>query len=63
MLSLFGMMNWIYTWYNPKVDPDADGLADHMTRLFFDGVLAGARPESRDGRGRSRDAEPELARR
>ena len=24
VLSLFGMMNWIYTWHNPRVDADAD---------------------------------------
>ena len=23
VLSLFGMMNWIYTWHNPRVDADA----------------------------------------
>ncbi|HST12806.1 MAG TPA: TetR/AcrR family transcriptional regulator [Terriglobales bacterium] len=23
-LSLFGMMNWIYTWYKPRVDGDAE---------------------------------------
>src|SRR6204780_3060907 len=22
-LSLFGMMNWIYTWHNPRIDADA----------------------------------------
>ena len=47
VLSLFGMMNWIYTWYNPKVDPEAGGLAEQMARLFFEGVLAVA-----NGRGR-----------
>lgn len=40
VLSLFGMMNWIYTWYNPRVDPDADQLADTMAAIFFDGVCA-----------------------
>jgi len=47
VLSLFGMMNWIYTWYNPKVDPEAGALAAQMARLFFEGVLAAA-----NGRGR-----------
>jgi AcrR family transcriptional regulator len=42
VLCLFGMMNWIYTWYNPRVDPEADALAAQMARLFFDGVLAAA---------------------
>src|SRR6202158_2413953 len=30
VLSLFGMMNWIYTWYNPRVDADAAELAREM---------------------------------
>ena len=21
VLSLFGMMNWVYKWHNPKIDP------------------------------------------
>ncbi len=27
VLSLFGTMNWIYTWHNPRVDADAKELA------------------------------------
>src|SRR5271168_4519391 len=27
VLSLFGMMNWIYTWHNSRVDADAGQLA------------------------------------
>ncbi|MBI4466949.1 MAG: TetR/AcrR family transcriptional regulator [Acidobacteria bacterium] len=42
VLSLFGMMNWIYTWYKPKVDPDADSLATQMAEIFFQGVLMSA---------------------
>lgn len=38
VLSLFGMMNWIYTWHNPRVDPGAERLAEMMTRLFLEGV-------------------------
>jgi TetR/AcrR family transcriptional regulator, cholesterol catabolism regulator len=38
VLSLFGMMNWVYTWHRPKIDPGADALADTVTRLFLEGV-------------------------
>lgn len=41
VLSLFGMMNWIYTWYNPKVDPDATACAEVMAGIFLDGILGG----------------------
>lgn len=46
VLSLFGMMNWVYTWYNPRVDPGADELADTVATIFFDGVRGarGAQP-------------------
>jgi AcrR family transcriptional regulator len=38
VLSLFGMMNWIYTWYNPRVDADAQELAREMGNIFLRGV-------------------------
>ena len=38
-LSLFGMMNWIYTWYNPKRDPSLRALIEQMLHIFFFGVL------------------------
>jgi len=41
VLSLFGMMNWIYKWHNPKVDPQADRLAETMSAIFLDGVTNG----------------------
>jgi len=41
VLSLFGMMNWIYTWHNPRVDADADTLAREMGDIFLRGVMAG----------------------
>ena len=37
VLSLFGMMNWIYTWYNPRVDADAQELARADGRHFSEG--------------------------
>ncbi len=36
VLSLFGMMNWIYTWYRPQLDTD---LAREMGDIFLSGVL------------------------
>src|ERR1700674_2679633 len=38
VLSLFGMMNWIYTWYNPRVDADAEGLSREMGDIFLQGI-------------------------
>src|SRR6185436_19122007 len=37
--SLFGMMNWIYNWYDPRKDVDVAGLSRNMTRLFLSGFL------------------------
>src|SRR5258708_6709540 len=39
VLSLFGMINWIYTWHNPRVDAGAEVLARQMGDLFLCGVL------------------------
>ena len=38
VMSLFGMINWIYTWYNPRVDGDADALAGEMGNILLGGV-------------------------
>jgi len=40
VLSLFGMMNWIYTWHNPRVDADAASIAREMGDVFLRGVMA-----------------------
>jgi AcrR family transcriptional regulator len=42
-LSLFGMMNWIYTWHNPRVDADAASIAREMGDVFLRGVMSGAK--------------------
>jgi AcrR family transcriptional regulator len=49
VLSLFGMMNWIYTWHNPRVDADAVSIAREMGDVLLRGVMAGAK-KGRDGR-------------
>jgi len=47
VLSLFGMMNWIYTWYNPRVDANAKELAREMGDIFLQGIGASAANGSR----------------
>jgi Tetracyclin repressor-like, C-terminal domain len=39
-LSLFGMMNWIYTWYRPRADGNAEELAQQMGDIFLRGVCS-----------------------
>lgn len=56
-LTLFGSMNWIYTWYRPEVDGDARRLTDIMVGIFLHGFLngngaAGGRAEGRARRAR-----------
>jgi AcrR family transcriptional regulator len=38
VLSLFGMVNWIYTWYNPRLDGGAERLASEMGNILFRGI-------------------------
>jgi TetR/AcrR family transcriptional regulator, cholesterol catabolism regulator len=41
VLSLYGMMNWIYKWHNPKLDPGARQLSESIAAIFLHGVLNG----------------------
>jgi len=43
VLSLFGMMNWVYTWYRPRLDPGADAMAEAIAGMFLHGVMNGAK--------------------
>jgi hypothetical protein len=43
------MMNWIYTWHNPRVDADAAVLAGQMSDIFLNGLL-GANDRKRNSR-------------
>ncbi|HTN72377.1 MAG TPA: TetR/AcrR family transcriptional regulator [Methylomirabilota bacterium] len=44
--ALFGMMNWIYTWYQPKRDLPLRQLMEQMLRIYFFGVLQGGEVEA-----------------
>lgn len=48
--NLFGMLNWIYQWYDaerPRVS--LDELAEQQTALFLDGFIASASTTNRGG--------------
>ncbi len=36
--ALFGMMNWIYTWYDPEGPETPDALANQLAQLFAYGI-------------------------
>jgi TetR/AcrR family transcriptional regulator, cholesterol catabolism regulator len=40
--ALFGMMNWIYNWYDPRGKLSVSQLVDNITRLFLSGFLSPA---------------------
>lgn len=58
VMGLFGMMNWLYTWYKPRVDPDADLLAREFSDIFLGGIRS-----SRGGGTRSADGQKKAVRR
>lgn len=45
VLSLFGMMNWIYKWHKPKIDPGAEELTDAIVGIFLHGAVMAATQE------------------
>jgi len=40
--ALFGMMDWIYNWYDPKGKLKVNELAQNLTHLFLGGFLPGS---------------------
>lgn len=40
--ALFGMMNWIYNWYDPKGKLKVNELAQSLTQLFLNGFAPGS---------------------
>ena len=47
VMSLFGMINWIYTWYNPRVDGNAEALAERMGNMVLNGIVHGGKPRKK----------------
>jgi AcrR family transcriptional regulator len=42
VLSLFGMMNWVYKWHKPGLDPGAEDLTAAIVGIFLHGVIPGS---------------------
>jgi AcrR family transcriptional regulator len=42
-MSLFGMLNWLYRWYNPKRGRSPTTVANQITSQFLHGVLGTSR--------------------
>jgi AcrR family transcriptional regulator len=39
-MSLFGMINWLHTWYNPKVDGSPKALSGEIANIFLRGIYS-----------------------
>lgn len=46
VLGLFGMLNWIYTWHNPRLDPGVEELGRQMSEIFLHGITRGLPQQS-----------------
>ena len=55
--ALFGMMNWIYNWYDPRGKLPVSELVTNIMRLFVNGFCAAAPADRLEGRFRPRRAE------
>jgi len=38
-MTLFGMLNWLYRWYEPQTGRSPAGIANQIVTQFLDGVL------------------------
>jgi len=61
VMGLFGMINWLYTWYRPNVDPDAATLAREISDIFLQGVRGERTSNWRSTQPTAKSAEPEVA--
>jgi AcrR family transcriptional regulator len=56
VLALFGMVNWIYTWYNPRLDGGADRLAREIGNIFLGGIARSNKGVVRSSHRRGRNS-------
>lgn len=58
VLTLFGMMNWVYTWHKPRLDPGANALAETISGIFLEGVHNGQSGTPKGGPASQKRAVP-----
>lgn len=56
VMGLFGMMNWLYTWYKPRVDPGAEELAREFSDIFLSGIRCGRAKAGADAQTHKKSA-------
>jgi AcrR family transcriptional regulator len=61
VMGLFGMMNWLYTWYSPRVDPGPETIAREMSDIFLRGVRAEKASDRKPYRETSLSGRPGVA--
>jgi AcrR family transcriptional regulator len=59
--ALFGMMNWIYNWYDPRGKLSVRELVDNVTRLFLSGFCAAATSRQVESASRPRGKAERLS--
>jgi AcrR family transcriptional regulator len=57
VMGLFGMLNWIYTWYKPEVDAPAEVIASEMSDVFLRGIRGNVADEKSGGAPRQKSAQ------
>jgi AcrR family transcriptional regulator len=62
VFAMLGMANWVYQWYNPAGEWDADTIADGFIALLEPGYLATPRSRERELADTLTRIERELAR-
>ena len=40
VMGLFGSINWLHTWYNPRADASADVVAAQISQVFLNGICS-----------------------
>jgi len=57
-MGLFGMLNWLYQWYQPERDLTVDELSEIFGRIFLRGFLSGQEEGRAVAEGPTMESDP-----